>query len=136
MRGGYKIIDVSEYPITEIGTEQEGDYSKIMEMIEANFHKNLMISGLKVEGLEYDEAFPAIVQKNSESYTIAVAGLTIIVSENKIVAHEVVLCGFSTELEEDLPIGSFIYNDSKLYIQTASGAVEIALASSSRTTKK
>lgn len=55
IKGGYKIIDLQDHPFTTGG--ESATIAGAYEAIEASYRKVLLLSGLVIDGKEYNDVF-------------------------------------------------------------------------------
>lgn len=81
VKGGYKVVNFKDENIT---TENGATVSGVYESLENNYHKALMISGVVIDGTEYNDTFVEVTVSGSD-YTFTAYGKTFTVtSEDKV----------------------------------------------------
>lgn len=81
VKGGYKVVNFKDENIT---AENGATVSGVYESLENNYHKALMISGVVIDGTEYNDTFVEVTVSGSD-YTFTAYGKTFTVtSEDKV----------------------------------------------------
>lgn len=76
VKGGYKIVNFKGENIT---TENGAEISGIYESLENNYHKPILISGIVVDGTEYNDTFVEVTVSGTD-YAFSAYGKTFTVT--------------------------------------------------------